>query len=130
MKREADDQKKLKSIRTITKETLIPWEIISPYRKLNDGQIEEDPLLCEQYSFSRWVMGTSDEKFEETRRLPIASIEVEVPFDTNLTGAKNERDWISKRFELHVTIDSLYDQFIESLKNGGFDILHVSTLTS
>lgn len=127
MKREADDPNKLKSIRIITKETIIPWEIIKPYRKKEDGQMEEDLFLCEQFSFSRWVMGSTDEKLEEVRRLPIGRIKVVVPSDTNLTGAKEERDWISNRFKPHVTLDESYDQFIRSLQDGGFDILHVST---
>ena len=48
---------KIKSIRVISKEPWIPWEIIEPWHKLENGEIKEDPFLCENYAFSRWIVG-------------------------------------------------------------------------
>jgi hypothetical protein len=131
---EKKEEKMLKSIRVITKEPWIPWEIIKPWRELPNGNIEEDPFLCEQYSFARWVVTTNteeDKRYEQIRHLPIKEIKVVVPSDTPLINAKNERDWIVKRFQddigIHVSVDSSYEQVVSSLTRGGFDILHFST---
>jgi hypothetical protein len=77
---------KIKSIRVISKEPWIPWEIIKPWGKLKNGEIKEDPFLCENYAFSRWIVG----KNERTKQ-QIKNIKVICPDDTNLDSAIKER---------------------------------------
>jgi hypothetical protein len=80
----------IKSIRVISKEPWIPWEIIKPWRKLENGSIDEDQFLSENYAFSRWVVG----KTERTRKKIIKNMKIVVPNDTNLGAAIEERNWI------------------------------------
>ena len=120
-----DKKDKIKSIRVLSKEPWIPWEIIKPYRKLDDGTTEEDDFLCEKYSFSRWFFNTT-----ENPKGHMKNIKIIVPTDTNLDGAIKEREWLKGFFEnkgLATSFDSTYDQLFNTLETGGFDILHFST---
>ncbi|HSF49506.1 MAG TPA: CHAT domain-containing protein [Nitrososphaeraceae archaeon] len=121
------DEKKLESIRIISKEPWIPWEIIKPWRQLSEGNIEEDAFLCEQYSFARWLVNTP----ERIKNEQLKKVNVVVPSDTNLPNARKERDWIIDQFRnimgLDVSVDSKYEDVISTLEIGGFDLLHFST---
>ncbi|MGH9981263.1 MAG: CHAT domain-containing protein [Nitrososphaeraceae archaeon] len=116
---------RIKSIRIISKEPWIPWEIIKPWRQLENGVGEEDEFLCERYAFSRWIGKT--ERFKEK----IKSIKVIVPEDTNLNAAIKERSWIeefAKSKNIKIATDSSYDQVINTLETEKeIDILHFST---
>ena len=120
-----EKRNKIKSIRIISKEPWIPWEIIKPWHRLDNGDIEEDEFLCERYAFSRWIVDKS-----ETIKEQISKVKVIVPLDTNLTSAVKERDWI-RQFAmskgLEVSFDSTYEQVLNSLETGGIDVLHFST---
>jgi len=115
---------KIKSIRIISEEPWVPWEILKPWQRVN-GKIQEDGFLCEQYSFSRWLEGKPIKEKNQ-----IKTVKVVVPSDTNLDGALEEFDWIhnfASKVGLVVTRDSSFKEVISSLKNGGFDLLHFST---
>ncbi|MDF0682290.1 MAG: hypothetical protein P0116_15135 [Candidatus Nitrosocosmicus sp.] len=45
----------IKTVQIVSTEPWIPWEIIKPYRRLNDGKIEEDLFLSEKFAISRWI---------------------------------------------------------------------------
>jgi hypothetical protein len=117
---------KIKSIRVISKEPWIPWEIIKPWRRLENGIIEEDPFLCEQYAFSRWMVGKP-----ERIKGQIKNIKFVVPNDTNLGAAIKERNWVeefAKSKNIKTSFDSSYDQVINTLETDEeIDILHFST---
>jgi CHAT domain len=117
---------RIKSIRVISKEPWIPWEIIKPWHKLENGEIKEDLFLCEKYAFSRWVVGKS-----EGIKDKIKSIKVVVPNDTNLVAAVGERNWIekfAKQRNIKISFDSSYDQIMNTLETEKeIDILHFST---
>jgi len=116
------NRNKIKSIQIISHETSIPWEIIKPY-----NETDEDEFWCEKYAISRWYDGI-DTKQKST----INSIKVIQPKDTNLTGAKEEVKWIS-RFAKEAKVKVLTPpastnaDVLKSLKEGGFDLLHIST---
>lgn len=116
----------IKSIRVISKEPWIPWEIIKPWRKLENVEIKEDPFLSENYAFSRWVVG-KNERFKDK----IKKIKVIIPDDTNLAAAIKERDWIegfAKKKKIKVSFDSSYKQLLDTLETEKeIDILHFST---
>ena len=116
----------IKSIRVISKEPWIPWEIIKPWRKLENGEIIEDPFLCENYAFSRWIVGRNERIKEQ-----IKNIKVICPDDTNLASAITERKWIedfSNQRNIKISFDSSYDQVINTLETEKeIDILHFST---
>ena len=40
-----------------TEDPWIPWEMVKPYRALDQGGYEEDPFWCEQFDLARWVAG-------------------------------------------------------------------------
>jgi CHAT domain-containing protein len=48
---------RIHSIRVITNEEWIPWEIIKPYRITNEGNTETDDFWCMRYVISRWFPG-------------------------------------------------------------------------
>jgi hypothetical protein len=116
---------KIKSVRVISKEPWIPWEILKPWRQLENGVGEEDDFLCERYAFSRWIGKT--EKFKEK----IKSIKVVVPDDINLGAAIKERDWIeefARSKNIKISFDSTYYQIKHTLETEKeIDILHFST---
>ena len=69
----------IKSIQVYSKEPWIPWEIIKPWRKLDNGEPEEDEFFCERFIFSRWLIGTKIETKEKIRK-----VKVVVPSDSRL----------------------------------------------
>jgi hypothetical protein len=116
---------RIKSIRVISKEPWIPWEIIKPWRRLDNGDIEEDEFLCERYAFSRWILDKT-----ETLKNQLNKVKMIVPSDTNLSNALKERDWIEQfagSRGLDVSFDSSYEQVIDTFEKGGFDLIHFST---
>ena len=53
-----------------------------------------------------------------------------VPSDTNLNSAVEERDWIQQFASsrgLDVSVDSTYEQVLDTFETGGIDLLHFST---
>jgi hypothetical protein len=120
-----DKKDKIKSIRVLSREPWIPWEIIKPWRKLGDGSTEEDEFLCEKYSFSRWFFNITENSKEHLKNIKII-----VPKYTTLVGAIKERDWLKEFFEnkgLYTSFDSTTEQLFNTLKTGDYDILHFST---
>jgi tetratricopeptide (TPR) repeat protein len=116
---------RINSIRVISKEPWIPWEIIRPWHKLDNGEIKEDEFLCERYAFARWIVDKPDTIKENLKKVKMI-----VPSDTNLSSALKERDWIEqfgKTNGLEVSFDSTYDQVITTFETGGLDLLHFST---
>lgn len=130
-----DKRDKIKSIRVISQEPWIPWEMIKPYRKkTEDGKIEEDPFLCEHYAFSRWIKDQPEVKLKPK---PNGQLEKQLkkallvaPSDTDLEFAKRERDWLI-RYAKDVLIDmdviSSYEEITHALNDGSFDLLHFIT---
>jgi uncharacterized caspase-like protein len=116
---------RIKSVRVISKEPWIPWEIIKPWRQLENGVGEEDDFLCERYAFSRWIGKRERIKKE------VKNIKVIVPADTNLKAAIKEGEWIeefAKNKNIKISFDSTYDQVINTLETEKeIDILHFST---
>jgi hypothetical protein len=115
----------IKSIQVYSKEPWIPWEIIKPWRKRDNGEPEEDEFFCEHFIFSRWIIGTKIEKKEEIRR-----VKVVVPSDTKLKSSLDERDWLIKFFTskgIDVSVDSSYEEIRDTLKTGGYDLIHFSS---
>jgi tetratricopeptide (TPR) repeat protein len=116
---------RIKSVRVISNEPWIPWEIIKPWRQLENGVGEEDDFLCERYTFSRWIEKPDRNKKE------VKNIKVIIPNDTNLAATRLEQDWIlgfSDKRNIKISFDSSYDQVINTLKTEKeIDILHFST---
>jgi hypothetical protein len=114
---------RIKSIRIISKEPWIPWEIIKPWRQLEDGNIEEDNFLCERFAFSRWLVGKNERIKNEVKK-----IKVIIPIDINVNDAVKQRNWIeefaiSKNIE--ISFDSSYDQVWNTLESEKeIDIIH------
>ena len=114
----------IKSIQIFSKEPWIPWEIIKPWRRLDNGAPEEDEFLCEQFIFSRWLIGTKKEKKEK-----IMKAKVVVPADSKLKNVIVERDWIVQFLEnreTDVSVDSSYEEVRDTLKTEGYDLIHFS----
>jgi hypothetical protein len=116
---------KIKSIRILSKEPWIPWEIIKPWHELENGDIEEDEFLCEKYAFSRWIVDVPERIKEK-----IYKMKVIVPSDTNLDWALEERDWIREfgnSRQRDVSFDTTYQQVLNTFQTGELDLLHFST---
>jgi hypothetical protein len=115
----------LKSIVILSSEPWIPWEIIKPWRKLENGNIEEDPYLCEKFDLTRWIEGK-----EFVEKSTLKSGLIVIPNDTNLKNALLESDWLIKfgdDLKIDLTFNNTYQEIISALKNNGFDLIHFST---
>jgi len=123
-----ENRNDINSIRVFSEEPWIPWEILKPSIKLNNGKTREDEFLCEKHSFARWI-DAPDDRISKYRRFK--KIKVIVPFDTELQNAKDERDWLindfGKEHDLDISVDETYEQLKNTLENGDFDLLHFST---
>jgi hypothetical protein len=116
----------IESIRVISAEPWIPWEIIKPYRTKEDGRIEEDPFLCERYSFSRWLQDIPDKA--EDRELK--KVVIVAPSHIGLEQADQETKWV-KQFASYSGLEieeiSAYEEMINVLENDEFDLLHLTS---
>jgi hypothetical protein len=115
----------IKSIVLLSSEPWIPWEIIMPWRKLENGNIEEDPYLCEKFDLTRWIEG---KEFVEKDTLKSGLIVI--PDDTELINAISERDWLLKfgdDLKIDLTLYNTYPEIISAFKSNGFDLIHFST---
>jgi len=119
-----DNRNEIKSIQVISQEPWIPWEIIKPWTNSNDGP-QEEGFLCEKYAFTRWL-----DDIQIQQKSTIEQINVVLPNDTNLDGARTEFRWIkqfAREVNVNVTHDSKYKEVMKSLHEGGFDLLHFTT---
>lgn len=115
----------IKSIVILSSEPWTPWEIIMPWRKLESGNIEEDPYLCEKFDITRWIEG---KEFVEKDNLKSGLIVI--PNDTNLSNAILESDWLMKfgdDLKIDFKFDNTYQGVISAFKSDGFDLIHFST---
>jgi hypothetical protein len=115
----------IKTLLINSDEPWIPWELIKPYR-WNDADDSEQsgPFLVEQFTLSRWL----------ARPLPpgvnVKQAALVMP-DLNLLHVQEERDFFATLAQQH----SLqlqgplqqYDEVIDSLRAGGFQLLHFAT---
>ena len=122
----ARDNRRISSIWIESMEPWIPWEIVKPWRKLDNGQRVEDDFLCQSFSFSRWLVGRAPITKEQIRKIRII-----VPYDTKLENAKKEREWIkqfARDHKVQCSEASSYKEVMDfTLRSGNFDILHFST---
>jgi CHAT domain len=115
----------IKSIRVYSKEPWIPWEIIKPWRKLDNGERQEDEFLCERFICSRWLIGTTKETKEKIRKAKVI-----VPADSKLESVLAERDWLTRFLcsrKIDVSVDSSYEEVKHTLKTEGYDLIHFSS---
>jgi hypothetical protein len=116
---------KIQSIQVWSMEPWIPWEIIKPWSKLENGTIEEDKFLCERFAFCRWRIGIAPVIKDQLRK-----IRVIVPSDTKLKKAFEERDWIkefARNKGMSVSFASSREEVMSTFRSGDFDVLHFST---
>ncbi len=115
----------IKSIVILSSEPWIPWEIIKPWRKLENGTIEEDKYLCETFDLTRWIEGK-----EFVQKENVKSGLIVIPNDTNLKNAILESDWLIKfgdDLKLDLTFSNTFQAIMSALQSNGFDLIHFST---
>jgi hypothetical protein len=115
----------VKSIQVYSKEPWIPWEIIKPWRKLSNGEPEEDEFLCERFIVSRWLIGMKKKK-----KTNITKAKLVVPADSKLRNALAERDWLIEFLGnrgIDVSVDSSYEEVKHTLKTERYDLIHFSS---
>ena len=134
----------IKSIRLISEEPYIPWEIARPWTQ----NISDTYYLCERYSFSRWITKRKNsnlnkvfetakgiawdpgEQKEVLSKRKFEKIVVVVPKNIDLIHAKEEAEWIDDFFKqkgINVIKVSKRDDFERVLKEPDIDLLHIST---
>jgi hypothetical protein len=116
---------RIQTIQIWSMEPWIPWEIIKPWRRLENGTIEEDKFLCEHFACCRWRIGTAPIIKDQLRK-----IRVIVPSDTKLKKALEERDWIKEFVRnngMSVSFASSHQEVMSTFRSGDFDVLHFST---
>ncbi|MFN8465736.1 MAG: TIR domain-containing protein [Caldilineaceae bacterium] len=115
----------IQSLLIVSDEYWIPWELIKPYRWDDASGTEQyDDFLVAQFSFSRSPNGSG------VPDLPIATIALVMP-DLGLQFVEQEKDCLTnlagqKRFQLAGPLQLRYE-VLDSLRNGGFQILHVAS---
>jgi hypothetical protein len=125
-----EKQEKIKSIRVISLDPWIPWEIIKPHHETADGDDIEDPYLCEAYSFSRWIVDVPEAFQEEPLIKQINKVTLVAPTKTDLQEIEQESNWLdnfTKKAGVGMVKISTYEEVIHLIRNGGFDLLHFST---
>ncbi len=113
------------SIQILSEEPWIPWEIVKPYRKLDNGEVESDTFICERFAMSRWITGR-----ERQIKDRLEDVKVVVPADTKLRFSLEERKWIEdkgREIGFRVSTDSSEEEFKYTLKNGKSDLIHFCT---
>lgn len=115
----------IKTLLINSDEPWIPWELIKPYR-YNDADDNEQrgPFLVEQLSLSRWL----------ARPLPppvtVKQAALVMP-EVNLPNVQEEQQFFAalaqeRSFQLQGPLQ-VYNEVIDSLRLGGFQLLHFAT---
>ena len=115
-------RKEISAISIYSDEPYIPWEVFRP----SDEEGIDDLFFCEQHLFSRWLFGAPYPKPKDK----LINVKLVIPDKLNLKNVYNERDEIrnlSTVEKFNVSVDKTNDDFMNSLENGGFDILHISS---
>lgn len=136
-------EKFISSVRVISDEAWIPWELIRPWAR----DKKDEFFLCQRYSFSRWFQSKVTQSFNyevtsdgrvffpgEPKNLTnrrFKNVKIVSPIKPDLPETLEELKWITDFFiqktgkkPSHVSSRA---ELEESLRTGGFDILHIST---
>ncbi len=110
---------KIRSIIILSDEPWIPWEVIKPYYKSDTGEYIEDGFLCEDYSLTRWIAGTTPPSF-----IKISQGVLIAPVVSELPNVKREIDFLKTSFTNTKEINPTLSIVRKLLKEGGFHLMH------
>ena len=110
---------KTRSIMILSDEPWIPWEIIKPYYRTDKGEYEEDGFLCEDYSITRWIAGTTPPSF-----IKISQGVLIAPVVSELPNIQREIDFLKTSFANTKEINPTLKTVREVLRKGGFHLIH------
>lgn len=112
-------RERVKTLHIVSDEPWIPWELLKPWRRLPDGDIEEDEFLCERFSLTRWLSGPYRyADLLNLRRLNLLT-------DASLNYADEELEALRHFPGWAVAVTSLTQlEVYRILQSGGFDGLH------
>ncbi len=111
---------KVENIQIISSEPWIPWEMVKPWRKLDDGTVEEDNFLCEEYILARWLAGPAAPDALKLQNLSL----VLAPAD--LQAVAREADAIRKVPNVQVQDIQGVSQLWDLLETGGTNAIHIA----
>ena len=107
------------TVQIISDEPYIPWEILRPSRRKEDGYWDaEEPFLCQRFALSRWLAGP-----QRVSRLPLLRVALVAP-PSNLRWVKKEVDAITQMEGLSVTIIEDKQQLEQFFQHDEVDVLH------
>lgn len=116
----------VQSIRTISDEPWIPWELIKPFDD-RPGDLVDDDFLCLQFELTRWLSGhPAPPPLSELRVRRLACILTA----TDLPKAEEEKAFLAELAQAHSGVEdaspvlssaSAAEAFLEA---GGVDLLH------
>jgi CHAT domain len=107
------------TVQIISDEPYIPWEILRPSRKKEDGYWDtEEPFLCQRFALSRWLAGP-----QRVSRLPLLRVALVAP-PSNLRWVKKEVDAITQMEGLRVITIEDKQQLEQFFQHGEADVLH------
>ena len=123
---------KIRSLRIITPEPWIPWEILRPY-DADGNEVIDDDFLCLRYELTRWHLGAREPKSEiGIRRMAavhagrVAGLQPLRKADDEyamLTGLAAEYPGIDDRSLIGEEADR--GGLVRLLEEGGLDLLHI-----
>lgn len=117
----------LSSIRIVSDESWIPWELIRPYDDSQPAEIVDDGFFCEQFDLTRWV---GNRQAQGPRQQ--ISVRRMACFLTaeGLPHADAERGFLARLAQAHPGLEdaspavSSADQARSCLDRGGLDLIH------
>jgi AraC-like DNA-binding protein len=116
----------VQSIRIVSDEPWIPWELIKPYDDSIPNDILDDDFLCLQFDFTRWLAHPAPTPLPEIRVRRLACIQTA----TDLPGADKEKAFFAEFARLQPGVQDVGSAPLSSseaeafLEAGGVDLLH------
>lgn len=112
---------RVQSILIVSDETWIPWELIKPYQKMEDGSIQEDGFLCEKYQLSRWLQGSNSLQ----NQIEFKDLRLIISDDMKELEGESEEFGDFASDQLHIeNIPASLEKIFPLLTKGGFNALH------
>jgi hypothetical protein len=117
---------RFRTLRLISNEPHIPWELIKPESGSERGELFEDDFLCQQYAMSRWLAGENG----WTHEIRVESVACVAPTSAGLPATDLEWEYFQNLVATHPTLHNKglrpapLSKVATLLDDGNYHILH------